>query len=515
MASVFKRTYGNGSKAETYTAKFRGPNGLFKTIGAYRDHDASSSLAKRLQTLSDKRAAGEYPNKADVDWLRSLLDRIQSKVIQYKIVDPSTLGQGQRLPLDEHLDAFIADLETIGRDDVYCYNMRKRLEKLIAECGWKTAADITAASFTTWRSRYKGKLAARTLGQYFEMARAFMNWCVTNGRMNENPIAQVTAIDDTVKKRKRRAFTLEELDRLIKVAGPRAILYRTTLYCQLRRADVASLRWCDVHLDVLPPYLVTRAETSKGKRTTRHPIRLDLANDLQTYRPEHATDSDKVFPAVPTMTTFKADLKQAGIEYTDADGRQADFHSLGRQTPNTMMANVGVAPRIAMELMRHTDIKLTTGVYTDSSMLLKNEAVEALPVIGGEQEEAQVLSATGSDGRPLHQGIHQETGNVRDMAGTNRQSLGQITQGRATGGSSHNILKNSGLRGKNKMRMRGLEPPRDYLPLGPEPSASANSATSACGLGESPFKGRFMGLSTEPGRDKGGKGQRGKVKTWE
>ena len=30
-----------------------------------------------------------------------------------------------------------------------------------------------------------------------------------------------------------------------------------------------------------------------------------------------------------------------------------------------------------------------------------------------------------------------------------------------------------------KVRERGLEPPRDYLPLGPQPSASASSATRA------------------------------------
>ena len=32
---------------------------------------------------------------------------------------------------------------------------------------------------------------------------------------------------------------------------------------------------------------------------------------------------------------------------------------------------------------------------------------------------------------------------------------------------------------KRKMRTRRFELPRDYLPLGPQPSASANSATSA------------------------------------
>ena len=32
---------------------------------------------------------------------------------------------------------------------------------------------------------------------------------------------------------------------------------------------------------------------------------------------------------------------------------------------------------------------------------------------------------------------------------------------------------------QGKVRPRGLEPPRDYLPLGPQPSASASSATAA------------------------------------
>ena len=33
---------------------------------------------------------------------------------------------------------------------------------------------------------------------------------------------------------------------------------------------------------------------------------------------------------------------------------------------------------------------------------------------------------------------------------------------------------------QKQVRPRGLEPPRDYLPLGPQPSASASSATAAC-----------------------------------
>ena len=112
------------------------------------------------------------------------------------------------------------------------------------------------------------------------------------------------------------------------------------------------------------------------------PLRQDIAEELRNHRPKDAPATDSVFPEVPSIEEFRGDLKRAGIEFIDEFGRRADFHALGRQTPNTMMANAGVSPRIAMELMRHTDIDLTMGPYTDTNLLQKNQAVESLPALG-------------------------------------------------------------------------------------------------------------------------------------
>ena len=49
-------------------------------------------------------------------------------------------------------------------------------------------------------------------------------------------------------------------------------------------------------------------------------------------------------------------------------GRRIDLHRL-RKTYGTMLAVAGVSPRVAMELMRHCDMKLTMGVYTDVAQL--------------------------------------------------------------------------------------------------------------------------------------------------
>jgi prepilin-type N-terminal cleavage/methylation domain-containing protein len=78
------------------------------------------------------------------------------------------------------------------------------------------------------------------------------------------------------------------------------------------------------------------------------------------------------------LITFKADLKAAEVEFINAQGQRADFHSL-RHTLATNLARAGTSPRIAMEIMRHSDIKLTTKTYTDAGLLPVSDAVINLP----------------------------------------------------------------------------------------------------------------------------------------
>src|ERR1700688_3081514 len=81
---------------------------------------------------------------------------------------------------------------------------------------------------------------------------------------------------------------------------------------------------------------------------------------------------------MPTMKRFKADLTAAGIEFINAKGYRADFHSL-RHTLATNLARAGTAPRVAMEIMRHSDMRLTSTTYTDAGLLPVADAVLKLP----------------------------------------------------------------------------------------------------------------------------------------
>ena len=79
-----------------------------------------------------------------------------------------------------------------------------------------------------------------------------------------------------------------------------------------------------------------------------------------------------------SVNKFKTDLQRAEITYADPQGRKADFHAL-RYTFATNLSKAGVLPREAMELLRHSDMRLTMKTYTDAGMLLTGEAVAKLP----------------------------------------------------------------------------------------------------------------------------------------
>ena len=105
----------------------------------------------------------------------------------------------------------------------------------------------------------------------------------------------------------------------------------------------------------------------------------ELADALRTLRATRGEASGRVFHhGVPTAETLRDDLKACGIAVCDDLGRIVDFHAL-RHTFGSMLARAGIPPRVAMELMRHSDMRLTQTTYTDATLLPLFNEVEKLP----------------------------------------------------------------------------------------------------------------------------------------
>ena len=215
-----------------------------------------------------------------------------------------------------------------------------------------------------------------TANHYLDAVNAFCNWCVGQRRLERNVLNCVAKVPVLEPKKVRRALSADELRALLDAAPNRRLVYLTAAYTGLRRNELKQLQWGDVSLDQMKIRL--RAATTKAKRADAIDIPQHLVKELQQARPNTAQPMDKVFSGVPKLKTFYRDLRQAGINPKGADGRCVDFHAL-RVSFGTMLAMNGVSVRAAMALMRHTDIRLTTRVYTDESQLDLQGAVAGLP----------------------------------------------------------------------------------------------------------------------------------------
>ena len=80
---------------------------------------------------------------------------------------------------------------------------------------------------------------------------------------------------------------------------------------------------------------------------------------------------------MPRIKRFKADLKRANVDYINARSQRA-------RTP----------PRVAMEIMQHSDMRLTAKTYTDAGLLAVWDKVAKLPsfTIGCTVKDSQIAS---------------------------------------------------------------------------------------------------------------------------
>jgi integrase len=298
------------------------------------------------------------------------------------ILPPKQLREGAQKQLAVHSRDFIRNLEALGRAKKYVENLQSRLEKLFCECGWKFLSDVTSDSFEHWRANQTTK-AAKTLNEYLDAANAYFNWMRQAGRASKNALEDVRKVRTRGKQvRARRALTNSEVGRLLHVAGESKIGYLLAVHTGLRRSELSSLKWSDLELDSGQPSVALSATITKNKKAAILPLHPQLVAELRNVKPLDAKPSDKVLIGrmLPGMWKMKSDLAKAGIKYVE-EGRRADFHAL-RHTLATNLARMNVPPRLAMEMMRHGDMRLTMTTYTDANLLPLAGAIQALPWLG-------------------------------------------------------------------------------------------------------------------------------------
>ncbi|MDY6914193.1 MAG: site-specific integrase [Planctomycetota bacterium] len=228
----------------------------------------------------------------------------------------------------------------------------------------------------------------RPLAEYGrETAPLSLDRCKGRRTWTKAPLTMET-LDAAIRRARNAMAARPDFIATLEARGRRnAMFYRLAAFTGLRKSELASILLRDVHLDTTPPYLELHAENEKAGREAKLPLKVELVDMVRDYiAKQHQTadcgersflpDTPLIEP--PTLKTFNLDLAVAGIEKVDSYGRSVDIHSL-RHTFGTMLARSGVAPRTAQELMRHSDIRLTTNIYQHLELVDTAGAVEMLP----------------------------------------------------------------------------------------------------------------------------------------
>jgi integrase len=263
---------------------------------------------------------------------------------------------------------------------------RRQLTRLATDLAWSTPKDARAHALTEWlAARAIGGMAPRTQNHYATRVKAFLNFCVEQGWVAENPLARVklAKVGQKGRRRLRRAYATDELQALFtRVPEPRRAVYRVASLCGLRRKELKLLQKEDLTPIGPAPCWHMRPSIDKTGRGDRVPMLPDCADLLRPLW-EAAKPGERIFPSgkgragIATHVTLNADLAAAGIPKVDARGRHADFHSF-RYTFCSMMGRVLPIQKVKV-LMRHSTISLTADLYTDLGIDDVAEGVWMLP----------------------------------------------------------------------------------------------------------------------------------------
>ncbi len=96
--------------------------------------------------------------------------------------------------------------------------------------------------------------------------------------------------------------------------------------------------------------------------------------------------TDKLFRVPDGLSKIlERDLKHAGIAKRDAVGRVIDVHAL-RYTHGTLLMRSNIDVLVTQKSLRHADVRMTSGIYTQRELDIVAEGVNRLPDFLGEAD---------------------------------------------------------------------------------------------------------------------------------
>lgn len=311
--------------------------------------------------------------------------------------------------IEEHLD-YLRDRD--GRDAEHLRKKRYQLTKPVDAGIFTLLKDVKRRPFEQWLDALE--CGAKTRNEYLTAWNVFLDWLVYEDRLDENPIkgrirrARVSPSEE----RKRRAFTVEEISRLLEVAERHELLYLTAVSTGARFRELKLLLWEDVREDDDDPCIVLRPKNTKNRKGRTVYLTPELAEALRAARSKAKTP--RVFRRMPSHHTVTKHIKAAGIEKKNSDGI-ACFHSL-RHTFTTTIARITGDARLAQRMADHADLS-TTQRYLHTERSEHAAAMGKFPTLRATGRATQVVQSGQIESVPVPGSPSPDTSQVSDSGG--------------------------------------------------------------------------------------------------
>jgi len=323
-------------------------------------------------------------------WIEQIPEKMRDKLVEFGLLDNQRISENLGKPLTEHLKDFCNGLAADKRKAAYIRQTKTNIERILSNCGFGVWSDIDGNKVKTFLAKSRGRegYGERTYNAYLRGFKEFCGWMLREDRAaGTDPMKNHLLIKQTEFRKRRRALTVDEARRLLEATATapkrfnmtgyeRSLVYRLALEAGLRAGEIKSLTVLSFDFESKHKTVHVEPSDTKGKKAADLILIPETAKALKEFFGDKPQGKAFAMPDQPAKM-IKKDLKAAGIEYTDASGRDCDFHSL-RHTFITNLALAGVHPVIAQKLARHSNIELTMKYYTHVLHSSEVEAIDAL-----------------------------------------------------------------------------------------------------------------------------------------
>lgn len=251
----------------------------------------------------------------------------------------------------------------------------------------------------------------KTLGDVKITASQILRLAITNRVLDYNP-ADAVIIPKNAPQSHRRALTKEEQGWILNTPHKMQLAAMIMMYAGLRRGELLALTWQDINLADRTitinkavefrkgiPHIKGSTKTNSGMRV------VSIPEILAVYLSDQPKSSLLVFPSTTGQIVSESSWRVMWDDYLKEIDKRFGSPKVGkssiltishftahwlRHTYATMLYMAGVDVLTAKDLLGHSDIKTTLGIYTHLDAKFKIRSVDKLNDYLGNASQMQV-----------------------------------------------------------------------------------------------------------------------------